>query len=305
MYFINYLKENNISLRELSISCDIPYATLYNNVDKPETIKAINLRKISIYLEVTMEEVYSMMLDKRESLLKILLEQKRSKLSGNIYHLTQIDFAYNTNRIEGSKLTEDETRYIFETNTLIDSKSSNNVDDVVEMANHFYLFDVMLEESFEVLSEKMIKNYHRLLKNGTVDARKDWFSVGDYKKLPTEVRGKKTVSPKEVSTEMKKLLSWYNGLSEITVEKIIDFHYRFESIHPFQDGNGRIGRIIIFKECLKNNIMPFIIEETYKAFYYRGLSEYKSENNWLIDTCLSMQDHYRNIVNRLLPEYEF
>ncbi|NQT58165.1 MAG: Fic family protein [Bacteroidetes bacterium] len=291
-----------MSLRELAISCDIPYATLYNNIEKPKTIKAINLKKISAYLEITMEEVFSMMLDKGESLLKILLDQKGSKLAGSIYHFTQIRFAYNTNRIEGSRLTEDETRYIFETNTLIDGKGSNNVDDVVETANHFYLFDVMLEEAAELLSEKMIKKYHGLLKNGTTDARKNWFNVGDYKQLPNEVGGKETTNPKDVAIAIRKLLCWYNGISEITLEEIIDFHYRFECIHPFQDGNGRVGRLIMFKECLRNNIMPYIIEDNYKAFYYRGLSEFGNEKGWLRDTCLSMQDHYRDTVNRLLPE---
>lgn len=304
MKFNDYLKKNNISLRELATSCNIPYATLHNNLEKPDTIKAGNLKKISSYLEITMEDAFNMMLDYGESLLKILLEQKGSKLAGSIYHVTQIGFAYNTNRIEGSKLNEDETRYIFETNTLIDGKGSNNVDDVVETANHFYLFDVMLDEADDMLTEKMIKKYHTLLKNGTADARKDWFNVGEYKKLPNEVGGKETTNPKDVSNEIRKLLSWYNGLPEVAFDEILDFHYRFECIHPFQDGNGRIGRLIMFKECLRNKIMPLIIEYSYKAFYYRGLSEFLNEKGWLLDTCLSMQDHYRDIVNRLLPEYK-
>ena len=268
MNFISYLEEKDISLRELAMSCGIPYATLYNNIEKPGTIKAANLKKISSYLGITMEEVYSMLLNKEKSLLKILQEQKRNKLPGNIYHFTQIKFAYNTNRIEGSKLSEDETRYIFETNTLIDNKEGSSIDDVIETVNHFYLFDVMLEETSEILSEKLIKKYHQLLKNGTSDSRKDWFNVGEYKKLPNEVGGRETTKPKDVSTEIKKLLAWYNSISEVTIDQIIEFHYIFECIHPFQDGNGRIGRLIMFKECLKNNIMPFIIEDSHKAFYY-------------------------------------
>lgn len=301
MNFMKFLKENKISLRELSTSCDIPYATLYNNVEKPDTMKASNLRKISSYLKINMEETFLMLLDRGDSLLKVLLDQRSSKLTGSIYHFTQVAFAYNTNRIEGSRLTEEETRYIFETNTLIRGKSSNNVDDVVETANHFYLFDVMLEEATELLTEKMIKKYHELLKNGTADARKDWFNVGEYKKLPNEVGGTETTNPKDVASEIRKLLG-YNGLSEITLEEVIDFHYRFECIHPFQDGNGRIGRLIMFKECLRHSIMPFIIEDSYKAFYYRGLSEFRSEKCWLEDTCISMQDHYRDVVNRFLPD---
>jgi len=302
MNFTKYLKEKKISLRELSMSCDIPYATLYNNIEKPETMKVTNLKKISAYLGITMEVAFAMMCDRGISLLKILLEQKESKLAGNIYHFTQINFAYNTNRIEGSQLTEDETRYIFETNTLIDGKGSNSIDDIVETANHFYLFDIMLEEASELMSEKMIKAYHQLLKNGTMDARKDWFNVGDYKQLPNEIGGKATTAPKNVPVEMKKMLLWYNGLSEIGLDEILKFHHRFECIHPFQDGNGRIGRILMFKECLRNNVMPFIIEDPYKAFYYRGLSKYEKEATWLKDTCLSMQDKYRDTVNRLLPE---
>jgi len=302
MNFIHYLKENSISLRELAISCDIPYATLYSNVEKPETIKAINLKKISEYLKITMEKTYTMMSDNGESLLKVLLDQKGSKLTGSIYHFTQVGFAYNTNRIEGSQLTEEETRYIFETNTLLDGKGSNSVDDVVETANHFYIFDVMLEGASQLLTQKMIKKYHELLKNGTEDARKKWFNVGEYKQLPNEVGGKETTSPKDVTSKMRKLLEWYNGLLEITMDEIIEFHYRFECIHPFQDGNGRIGRLIMFKECLKYNVVPFIIEDEFKAYYYRGLSNFNSEKNYLLDTCLSMQDKYRIMIDKFLLE---
>lgn len=238
----------------------------------------------------------------KKSLLTYLLEQKRMKLKGNIYHYTQIKFTYNTNRIEGSKLSEDETRYIFETNTLFQENRSIKVDDIVETANHFLLFDRMLEEVKEELSEEKIKGYHRILKSGTTDSRVEWFNVGDYKKLPNEVGGKETVAPKKVSQEMKKLLKWYASLEEVRLKDVIEFHYRFESIHPFQDGNGRIGRILIFRECLKHDIVPFIIEDEFKAYYYRGLSEYPREKGFLVETCLSMQDKYEEIMKKYLPE---
>ena len=229
-----------------------------------------------------------------------LLEQKKSKLKGNIYHYTQVNFTYNTNRIEGNKLSEDETRYIFDTNTLISEKPTIKIDDVIETANHFYLFDIMLEEYDRTLSEELIKNYHRILKNGTSDSRLDWFKVGDYKILPNEVGGKETISPKKVSSEIKKLLSWYSAKEVIEFDDILEFHFRFESIHPFQDGNGRIGRILMFKECLRNNIVPFIIEDEHKGLYYRGLSEYQNEKGYLTDTGLAMQDKYELIITRFL-----
>ncbi len=298
MDFISYLKNQGITLRELSKGCGIPYATLHNNVEKPSTIKALNLQKISRYLDMSMEETLSLMIREEVTLLKVLLDQKRSKLKGSIYHYTQIGFAYNTNRIEGSRLTEDETRYIFETNTLIDQSGTGSVDDVVEMANHFYLFDLMLEDADQLLNERLIKDYHHHLKNGTNDARKEWFTVGGYKKLPNEVGGKATTLPVDVGKVMKKLLDWYHGIEVVSLEDILEFHYRFECIHPFQDGNGRIGRLIMFRECLKHGIVPFIIEDRYKAFYYRGLSEYDKEEGWLMDTCLTMQDDYREVIER-------
>ena len=293
-----YLQNRGIKIADISKACGIPYATLHGGFDNPSSIKSDNLKKIADFLRISMDELYGMLRSVKSTILSILLDQKRSKLKGSIYHFTQIGFAYNTNRIEGGRLTEDETRYIFETNTLISGKQSNRVDDIVEMANHFYLFDIMLEEAESMLTELMIKKYHEILKNGTVDARKDWFKVGEYKSLPNEVGGKDTAKPENVSKEMKKLLTWYNALSEITIEEILEFHYRFELIHPFQDGNGRIGRIIMFKELLKNNIIPFIIEDESKAFYYRGLSEFESERGYLRDTCLSMQDLYKAIVDK-------
>ena len=233
-----------------------------------------------------------------QTFIKALLSQKSSKLKGNIYHNTQIIFSYNTNRIEGSKLTKDETRYIFETNTT--PEKSNNIDDIIETINHFALFDYMLDHYDEDLSEEMIKKFHKILKSGTSDFRKDWFMVGEYKTLPNEVSGRDTTHPKEVEIDMKKLLSKYKDKKEKTIYDIIEFHYYFERIHPFQDGNGRVGRIIMFKECLKNEVIPFIIDDNHKLLYYRGFKEYEKDKNYLIDTCLACQDEYIKLIKKFL-----
>ena len=237
------------------------------------------------------------------NILDVLREQKDMKLKGNLYHNTQITFAYNTNHIEGSKLTEDQTRYIYETNTLLVEKDSiTDLDDILETANHFKLVDYMLDVADKKLTENMIKDFHKILKEGTSDSRKDWFVVGDYKKLPNEVGGLKTTDPKNVEKDMKKLLKWYEDLKQITINEIIEFHSKFEKIHPFQDGNGRVGRIIAFKECLKNNIVPFIILDKDKLFYYRGLNQYQTnkEKGYLKDTCLNAQDQYKSIIKQFL-----
>ena len=226
-------------------------------------------------------------------LLNILKEQKDIKLKGGIYHKTQIEFTYNSNHIEGSTLTHEQTRYIFETNTIGAENGVINVDDVVETANHFKCVDYIIDNALKNLSESMIKNLHFILKNGTSDSRKIWFNVGDYKKLPNEVGGETTCAPKDVKTAMKTLLTSYNAIQNKTLEQILEFHKNFESIHPFQDGNGRVGRLIMFKECLANNIVPFIIDEDHKLFYYRGLKERKNDKGYLTDTCLSCQDKYK------------
>ena len=227
------------------------------------------------------------------TLLDILQEQKASKYSGGIYHKTQIDLTYNSNHIEGSRLTHDQTRYIFETNTIGVEKEVLNVDDVIETANHFRCIDMIIDNAKAALTEKFIKELHLLLKNGTSDSRNDWFAVGDYKKMPNEVGGMDTALPEEVADKMKALLTEYNGKEEKTFEDILDFHVKFEQIHPFQDGNGRVGRLIMFKECLKYNIVPFIIEDNLKMFYYRGLKEWNNEKGYLTDTCLTAQDKYK------------
>lgn len=236
------------------------------------------------------------------NVLDVLREQKEMNLKGNLYHQTQVSFAYNTNHIEGSTLTEEQTRYIFETNTILfESDTVARVDDILETFNHFKLVDYMLDVADKKLTEKMIKEFHKILKEGTSDSRVEWVNVGEYKQRANTIgNGIKTTSPNNTSKEMEKLMDWYNSLKQVTVKEIIEFHYRFESIHPFQDGNGRIGRLIMFKECLKNNIVPFIIEDTDKLFYYRGLKEYKNEKGYLTDTCLSAQDQYIKLMEYYL-----
>ena len=226
-------------------------------------------------------------------LLDILQEQKASQYSGGIYHKTQIDLTYNSNHMEGSRLTYDQTRYIFETNTIGVGSEVLNVDDVIETVNHFRCVDMVIDHARAALTEKFIKELHLTLKSGTSDSRKDWFAVGDYKKLPNEVGGRDTALPEEVAGKMKALLAAYNTKKEKTLEDILDFHVKFERIHPFQDGNGRVGRLIMFKECLKYKIVPFIIEDNLKMFYYRGLKEWDHEKGYLTDTCLTAQDRYK------------
>ena len=231
--------------------------------------------------------------EKKTTLLDILLDEKANKYSGGIYHKTQIDLTYNSNHMEGSRLTHDQTRYIFETNTIGIEKEVLNVDDVIETANHFRCIDMIIDYAKATLTENFIKKLHLVLKNGTSDSRKDWFVVGDYKKMPNEVGGMETALPEEVADRMKKLLSEYNNQEEKALEDILNFHVKFECIHPFQDGNGRVGRLIMFKECLKYNIVPFIIEDNLKMFYYRGLKEWNNEKGYLTDTCLTAQDQYK------------
>lgn len=231
--------------------------------------------------------------ERPKTLLDILQEEKSAKYSGGIYHKTQIDLTYNSNHIEGSRLTHDQTRYIFDTNTIGVESEALNVDDVIETVNHFRCIDMILDHAKAALTEKFIRELHRILKNGTSDSRKDWFAVGDYKRIPNEVIGMETALPEEVAGKMKGLLAEYNSKEEKTLDDILEFHVRFERIHPFQDGNGRVGRLILFKECLKYNIVPFIIEDNLKMFYYRGLKEWDRENGYLTDTCLLAQDRYK------------
>ena len=231
--------------------------------------------------------------NRNKLLLDILQEEKSSGYSGGIYHKTQIELTYNSNHIEGSSLTHEQTRYIFETNTIGVETGSINVDDVIETANHFRLVSLIIDNAKSMLTEEFIKELHLILKNGTSDSRKDLFAVGDYKKLPNEVGGMNTALPEAVSDRMKELLNDYNTKEKIGLDDILDFHVKFEKIHPFQDGNGRVGRLIMFKECLKYNIVPFIIEDDLKMFYYRGLAKWETEKGYLRDTCLTAQDRYK------------
>ena len=237
-------------------------------------------------------------------LLAMLREQKASRLKGGIYHRTQIDLTYNSNHIEGSRLTHDQTRFIFETNTIGISDGIVNVDDIVETVNHFRCFDYIIDHAEEPLSESLIKQLHLLLKTGTSDSQKEWFAVGDYKRLPNEVGGIETCPPQEVHREMKNLISDYNHCKKKVLEHILDFHVRFEQIHPFQDGNGRVGRLIMFKECLANGIIPFIITDELKMFYYRGLHEWGHINGYLMDTCLTAQDQYKSLLDYFKISYK-
>ena len=237
------------------------------------------------------------------TLLDILREQKTGKMTGGIYHKVQVDLTYNSNHIEGSRLTHDQTRYIFETNTIGFENEAVNVDDVIETANHFHCIDLVIDQASAALTEKFVKQLHFVLKTGTSDSRKDWFAVGEYKKLPNEVGGNDTTLPENVGAEMRKLLERYNALPTKTFEDIVAFHVAFERIHPFQDGNGRVGRLILFKECLKHNIVPFIIEDNLKLFYYRGLKEWDREKGFLLDTCLTAQDRFKAYLDYFRIEY--
>lgn len=234
---------------------------------------------------------------KHSPLLLALREQMESKMRGGIYHRTQIDLTYNSNHIEGSRLSKEQTRYIYETNTIGVTDEAVSVDDIIETTNHFRCIDFIIEHAEEPLTEEMIKRLHALLKAGTSDADRPWFAVGEYKRLPNEVGGKETAAPEDVPSAMRALLQEYTGKGRVSLEEILDFHYRLEMIHPFQDGNGRVGRLIIFKECLAHHIVPFIITEELKMYYYRGLDRWEEVRGYLLDTCLTAQDRYRAILD--------
>ena len=298
-----YRENKKMTQNEVAGILDVSPATISKYESDALEPNIESLKRLAELFQISVDELLNDEEKKIDiskiNVLDILREQKSMKLKGNLYHNTQITFAYNTNHIEGSKLTEDQTRYIYETNTLLAEKDTiTDLDDVIETANHFKLVDYMLEIADKKLTEKMIKEFHKILKEGTSDSRKDWFIVGDYKKLSNEVGGLKTTEPKNVERDMKKLLEWYESLKQKTINEIIEFHAKFEKIHPFQDGNGRVGRIIAFKECLKNNIVPFIILDKDKLFYYRGLNQYQTnkEKGYLIDTCLNAQDQYTEMI---------
>ena len=237
------------------------------------------------------------------NLIKYLIDEKQAKRKGGLYHKTQVNLAYNSNKIEGSKLTEEQTRCIFETRTIgFKDEEAVPVDDIIETSNHFVAFDYMLDTVDKPFTNELIKEFHRILKTGTSDASNAWLRIGDWKKLPNEVGGVQTTLPQNVETEMNLLNDWYNSIEKKSFENVIEYHYRFEKIHPFQDGNGRVGRLLMFRECLKNSIVPFIIDERHKQFYYRGLREFDTVRGYLTDTCLSAQDTYMEWVKYFYPE---
>lgn len=290
------LQEKGIKKTELLKKLKLSSATIAK-LSKNEFVSLEVLEKICQCLNCYIEDIFEFVQETKSPLLKQLIEEKGIKLKGGIYHQIQINFAYNSNHIEGSRLSEDQTRYIYETHSIISNKEETiSINDVNETLNHFRCFDYILE-NVNILTEELIKEIHKILKTNTLDSLQDWFKVGEYKLRPNTVGGKRTTPPSKVKGEMRKLLKEYNEKENITFDDIIEFHYNFESIHPFQDGNGRVGRLIMFKECLRNNIVPFIIDEKYKAFYYRGLKEFEYEKGYLIDTCLSAQDKFKELLD--------
>lgn len=290
------LQEKGIKKTELLKKLKLSSATIAK-LSKNEFVSLEVLEKICQCLNCNIEDIFEFVQETKSPLLKQLIEEKGIKLKGGIYHQIQINFAYNSNHIEGSRLSEDQTRYIYETHSIISNKEETiSINDINETLNHFRCFDYILE-NVNILTEELIKEIHKILKTNTLDSLQDWFKVGEYKLRPNTVGGKRTTPPSKVKGEMRKLLKEYNEKENITFDDIIEFHYNFESIHPFQDGNGRVGRLIMFKECLKNNIVPFIIDEKYKAFYYRGLKEFEYEKGYLIDTCLSVQDKFKELLD--------
>lgn len=237
------------------------------------------------------------------TLLEVLREEKNGKISGGIYHKIQIELTYNSNHIEGIRLTHDQTRYIYETNTIGAQSEQLNVDDIIETVNHFRCIDYIIENANKLLTEKMIKEIHYLLKSGTSDSHKSWFAVGNYKKLPNEVGGMETTAPEKVHEDMKKLLDEYRNIETCSLDDLLEFHFKLERIHPFQDGNGRVGRLVLFKECLKYDIVPFIIDDRLKMFYYRGLVEWKVEKGYLRDTCLTAQNAFKQYLDYFKINY--
>ena len=297
-----YRERMNMTQKEVAEYIEVEPATISKYESGMREPNVESLKRLSDLFVVSLDELLK---DEEEldisklNILEILKEQKEMKLKGNLYHNTQIAFTYNSNHIEGSRLTEDQTRFIFETKTILAEQNTViNVDDIIETTNHFKLIDYIIDVAEKKLTENLIKEFHRILKTGTSDSQKEWFNVGDYKALANEAGSIKTVAPKLVEKHMKKLLEWYNSIKQVDIKDIIEFHARFEKIHPFQDGNGRVGRLIMFKECLKHNIVPFIITDEVKLFYYRGISEWHNIKGYLTDTCLSCQDEFKEVSKR-------
>lgn len=295
------LKEKKISKTQLQKRLGISSTTIAK-LAKNEPVSLKVIEDICRELDCQPGDILTMSKETSSNkLLNLLLEEKEIKLKGGLYHQTQIKFSYNSNHIEGSRLSEEQTRYIYETNTLaLDEDQTASIDDIMETVNHFQCFDYILDHAIDKLTEDMIKTCHCILKQNTSDSRREWFRVGEYKSRPNTIGDRKTTPPTKVEYEMDQLLASYHSKRNITIDDILEYHYRFEAIHPFQDGNGRVGRLIMFKECLKHNIIPFIIDEAHKLYYYRGLKEYESEKGFLTDTCLSAQDNYRELMNYYL-----
>jgi Fic family protein/DNA-binding Xre family transcriptional regulator len=295
------LKSRNLTISRLSEDLNISSAT-QAKFKKNEYVSLKTLESICKYLSLPINEIVTFETVENSSVLyKSLKEEMSHKIKGGIYHETQILLTYNSNHIEGSRLTAEQTRYIFETNTIgLEKDSTVNIDDIIETQNHFKCIDYMIQSALEPLSEDLIKDLHKILKSGTSDAKLEWFNVGDYKLRPNVVGGKETTKQSEVSTAMASLIGKYENKKAISFDDIIEFHFNFEMIHPFQDGNGRVGRLIVFKECLRHGIVPFTIDESIKLFYYRGLKEWNNEKGFLIETCLAGQDKYKKLMDLFL-----
>lgn len=296
------LEQKKITKTELRENIKISTATLAK-LSKNEPVAMKVIEDICDFLNCQPGDIMEMEKEvDKSTLLYRLREEKKIKLKGGIYHQTQIKLSYNSNHMEGSTLTEEQTRYIYETNTIGLEKEPANIDDIIETVNHFQCFDYILDCADNVLTENIIKKIHAILKSNTSDSRLEWFNVGEYKQRPNMVGDSKTTPPSKVKKEIQKLLFEYNQKEIIDFKDIVAFHYQFERIHPFQDGNGRVGRLIIFKECLKYNIVPFIIDEKHKLYYYRGLKEFETEKGYLTDTCLSAQDAYSEMLEYFSEE---
>ncbi|MEI3162887.1 MAG: Fic family protein [Lachnospirales bacterium] len=300
----NILNNRGISKTALGNALNLSSATLAK-LSKNEQISMSTLILICNYLNCQPGDIMELECEiDKDTLLYRLKEEKEAKLKGSIYHQTQIKLAYNSNHIEGSRLTEEQTRYIYETNTIGLEKEPANIDDIMETINHFQCFDYMIDCANNTLDEEFIKTAHKILKTNTSDSRISWFNVGEYKSKKNMVADIQTTPPEKVKKEMDKLLNEYWNKQNISLDDILDFHIHFERIHPFQDGNGRVGRIIMFKECLKYNIVPFIIEDNLKLFYYRGLKEWDNEKGYLRDTCLTAQDRYKKYLDYFEIKYK-
>ena len=289
---LEILKKNGLKKSDLTAKAGISSRTIAK-ISKGEKIADNVIKRLCKFFGCESEDICREISD--NPVLQVLRDEKSAKISGGLYHETQIRLTYNSNRIEGSRLSEDQTRLIFETNT-IGAEEGVPVDDIIETANHFRAVDYVIDCAEQPLTEDIVKTLHKILKTGTKDSYLAWFNVGEYKKRANVVGGIETVAPSKVAEKMKELLQKYNSKTEIKIEDIVEFHYKFERIHPFQDGNGRVGRLICFKECLRHNIIPFIIEDRKKMFYYRGLREWENERVYLIDTCLDGQDTYKALL---------